>query len=59
VRIEVVYGEEPEDAYQELVEDLLAIVTSFADPRRREIIERKKKAKKPEVEGHEEVEKSG
>ena len=30
VRIEVVYGEEPEDAYQELVEDLLAIITSFA-----------------------------
>ena len=24
------YGEEPRDAYQELVEDLLAIVTSFA-----------------------------
>jgi len=30
VRIDVVYGEEPKDAYQELVEDLLAIVTSFA-----------------------------
>mgnify|MGYP000058803409 CR=1 FL=1 len=30
VRIEVIYGEEPKDAYQELVEDLLAIVTSFA-----------------------------
>jgi len=30
VRIEVVYGEEPKDAYQELVEDLLAIVTFFA-----------------------------
>lgn len=30
VRIEVVYGEEPKDAYQELVEDLLAIITSFA-----------------------------
>ena len=30
VRVEVVYGEEPKDAYQELVEDLLAIVTSFA-----------------------------
>ncbi len=29
VRIEVVYGEERKDAYQELVEDLLAIVTSF------------------------------
>ncbi|RLE89297.1 MAG: IS607 family transposase [Thermoprotei archaeon] len=30
VRMEVIYGEEPKDAYQELVEDLLAIVTSFA-----------------------------
>ena len=30
VRIEVVNGEEPKDAYQELVEDLIAIVTSFA-----------------------------
>ena len=30
VRIEVVMGEEPKDAYQELVEDLIAIVTSFA-----------------------------
>ena len=30
VRIEVIYGEELKDAYQELVEDLLAIVTSFA-----------------------------
>ncbi len=30
VGIEVIYGEEPKDAYQELVEDLIAIVTSFA-----------------------------
>jgi len=30
VKTEVVYGEEPKEAYQELVEDLLAIVTSFA-----------------------------
>ena len=30
VRMEVVFGEEPRDAYQELVEDLLAVVTSFA-----------------------------
>jgi len=30
VKIEVIYGEEPKDAYQELVEDLIAIVTSFA-----------------------------
>ena len=31
MRIEVVHGEEPKDAYQELVEDLIAILTSFAD----------------------------
>jgi len=30
VEIEVVFGEEPKDAYQELVEDLIEIVTSFA-----------------------------
>jgi len=30
VKIEVACGEEPKDAYQELVEDLIAIVTSFA-----------------------------
>ncbi len=30
VRVEVVYGEEPKDAYQELVDDLIAIITSFA-----------------------------
>jgi len=30
VRIEVVYGEEPRDARQELVEDLIAIVSLFA-----------------------------
>jgi len=30
VRIEIVNGEEPEDAYQELVEDLIALVLSFA-----------------------------
>ena len=30
VRIEVIFGEEPKDAYQELVEDLIEIVTSFA-----------------------------
>ncbi|MEM4433809.1 MAG: IS607 family transposase [Thermosphaera sp.] len=29
-RIEVVFGEEPKDAYQELVEDLIEIITSFA-----------------------------
>ena len=31
VRIEVVFGEEPRDAYQELVEDLIEIVTSLAE----------------------------
>ena len=30
VRIEVANGEEPKDAYQELVEDLIALVSSFA-----------------------------
>jgi len=30
VRIEVVNGEEPKDAHQELVEDLIALVSSFA-----------------------------
>ena len=30
VRIEVVFGEEPKDLQQELIEDLVAIVTSFA-----------------------------
>jgi predicted site-specific integrase-resolvase len=30
VRVEVAFGEEPKDAYQELVEDLIEIVTSFA-----------------------------
>ena len=30
VRVEVVFGEEPKDAYQELVEDLIEVVTSFA-----------------------------
>jgi predicted site-specific integrase-resolvase len=30
VRVEVVFGEESRDAYQELVEDLIEIVTSFA-----------------------------
>lgn len=30
VRIEVVFGEEPKDLQQELIEDLITIVTSFA-----------------------------
>lgn len=30
VKIEVVNGEEPKDAYQELMEDLIALVSSFA-----------------------------
>jgi len=31
VSIETVFGEEPKDTYRELAEDLIAIVTSFAD----------------------------
>ena len=31
VKIEVTFGEEPKDAHQELVEDLIEIITSFAD----------------------------
>ncbi len=30
VRVEVVFGEEPKDAYRELVEDLIEIATFFA-----------------------------
>ncbi len=30
IRIEVTNGEEPKDAYQKLVEDLIALVSSFA-----------------------------
>jgi len=30
VRVEVVFGEEPKDVHQELVEDLIEIITSFA-----------------------------
>jgi len=30
VRVEAVFGEEPKDAYRELMEDLMEIVTSFA-----------------------------
>jgi predicted site-specific integrase-resolvase len=30
VRIEVMFDEEPKNAYQELVEDLIEIITSFA-----------------------------
>ena len=59
VKIEVVYGEEPKDAYQELVEDLLAIVTSFTGKLYGMRSHRKKKL----VEGFkkllEEVERSG
>jgi len=50
VRIEVVFGEEPRDAYQELVEDLIEIVTSFAGKlygmrghRKKKLVERFKK----------------
>jgi len=59
VRIEAVFGEEPKDAYQELVEDLMAIVASFAGKLYGLRSHRKKKL----VEGFkkllEEVEKSG
>ena len=59
VRIEVVYGEEPKDAYQELVEDLLAIVISFAG----KLYGMRSHRKKQLVQGFkkllEEVEKSG
>jgi excisionase family DNA binding protein len=59
VRIEVVYGEEPKDAYQELVEDLIAIVTSFAG----KLYGMRSHRKKRLVQGFkkllEEVEKSG
>ena len=58
VRIEVTYGEELKDAYQELVEDLLAIVTSFAS----KLYDMRSRRKKKLVEGFkkllEEVEKS-
>lgn len=58
-RVEVVFGEEPKDAYQELIEDLLEIVTSFAGKLYGLRSHRKKKL----VEGFkklvEEVERSG
>ena len=58
-RVEVVYGEVPKDAYQELVEDLIAIITSFAGKLYGMRSHRKKKL----VEGFkkllEEVEKNG
>ncbi|RLF22933.1 MAG: IS607 family transposase [Thermoprotei archaeon] len=59
VKIEVVYGEESKDAYQELVEDLIAIVTSFAG----KLYGMRSHKKKRLVQGFkhllEEVEKSG
>jgi excisionase family DNA binding protein len=58
VRIEVVFGEEPRDAYQELVEDLIEIVTPFVE----KLYGMKSRKKKKLVEGFkkllEEVEKS-
>ncbi|MGC8988313.1 IS607 family transposase, partial [Infirmifilum sp.] len=58
-RIEVVFGEEPRDAYQELVEDLIEIVTSFAG----KLYGMRSHKKRRLVEGFkklvEEVEKSG
>jgi len=59
VNVEVAFGEEPRDAYQELVEDLITIVTSFAGKLYGMRSHRKKKL----VEGFkkllEEVEKNG
>ncbi|MFP3321305.1 MAG: IS607 family transposase [Acidilobus sp.] len=50
VRVEVVFGEEPKDSHQELVEDMVEVVTSFAGKlygvrsrRRRELVEGFKK----------------
>jgi predicted site-specific integrase-resolvase len=58
VRVEVVFGEEPKDAYQELVEDLIDIVASFAG----ELYGLRSRKKKRLVEGFkkllEEVDKS-
>jgi predicted site-specific integrase-resolvase len=58
IGIEVVFGEEPKDAYQELVEDLIEIVTSFAG----KLYGLRSRKKKKLVEGFkkllEEVEKS-
>ena len=59
VRIEVIHGEESRDAYQELVEDLIAILTSFVG----KLYGMRSHRKKRLVEGFkkllEEVEKSG
>jgi predicted site-specific integrase-resolvase len=59
VRVEVAFGEEPRDAYQELVEDLIEIVTSFAG----KLYGIRSHKKKKLIEGFkkllEEVEKSG
>jgi excisionase family DNA binding protein len=59
VRIEAAFGEEPKDAYQELVEDLIEIVTSFAG----KLYGLRSYKKKRLVEGFkkllEEIEKSG
>jgi excisionase family DNA binding protein len=59
VRVEAVLGEEPKDSHQELVEDLVEVVTSLAGKlygvrsrRRRMLVEGFKKLLK-EVEGHE------
>jgi len=59
VRVEAVLGEEPKDAHQELVEDLIEIVNSFAGKlyglrshRRKELVEGFKKLLE-EVERHE------
>jgi putative resolvase len=59
VRIEVIYGEEPKNAYQELVEDLIAIVTSFAGKLYGMRSHRKKKLLEGFKKLLEEVEKNG
>ncbi len=59
VRIEVVFGEEPKDTYQELIEDLLTIVTSFASKLYGMRSHRKKKLVQGFKKLLEEVEKNG
>ena len=59
VRIEVSYGVELKDVYQELVEDLLAIVTSFAGKLYGMRSRRKKRLVQGFKELLEEVEKNG
>jgi excisionase family DNA binding protein len=59
VRIEVIFGEEPKDSYQELVEDFIEIVTSFAGKLYGMRSRKKKKLVEDFKKLLEEVEKSG